>query len=408
MHLTHLSLTNFRLFSRLDMEVPRRILLLMGSNAQGKTSLLEAIYYLATFTSFHAQTDKQLLNFIATRESLSVARLVATYQRGERQHRLEVRLIQDLNGNGGSRLRKEILLDGVKTPVQQVVGHFNAVIFLPQMTRILEGGPEERRRYLNLAVAQADPFFTQALSEYNQALTQRNALLKTLGERGGDASQLEYWDSVLTSRGARIIHSRIQAIKEIENLATQIHGQLTGSTEVLRLLYQPAYDPLPKPNGQILLPIQTTTQRDMFTVSQIQQGFAARLKEIRSEEIARGVTVIGPHRDELRIQCNGIDLTDFGSRGQIRTAILALKLAEVDWLKQKTTQWPVLLLDETLAELDVDRRNFLLAYLENAEQALLTTTDMHLFPVGFVSHCERWLINSGNVEKDSDLVEGES
>ena len=102
MHLTHLSLTNFRLFSRLDMDVPRRILLLMGANAQGKTSLLEAIYYLATFTSFHAQSDRQLLNFIATRESLSVARLVAEYQRGERAHRLEVRLIQDAASNGNA------------------------------------------------------------------------------------------------------------------------------------------------------------------------------------------------------------------------------------------------------------------------------------------------------------------
>jgi DNA replication and repair protein RecF len=402
MYLTHLSLTNFRIFSRLDMDVPRRILLLLGSNAQGKTSLLEAIYYLATFTSFHAQSDRQLLNFIATREPLSVARLVATYQRGERQHRLEVRLIQDSNGNGGSRLRKEILLDGVKTPVQQVVGHFNAVIFLPQMTRILEGGPEERRRYLNLATAQADPFFTQALAEYNQALTQRNALLKTLGERGGDASQLEYWDDIITSRGAKIIHSRILAIQEIEELATRIHSKLTGSTEVLRLLYQPAYDPLPKPDGQFMLPIQTTTQRNMFTVNQIQQGFAARLKEIRSDEITRGVTIIGPHRDELRIHCNGIDLTDFGSRGQIRTAILALKLAEVDWLKQKTTQWPVLLLDETLAELDIQRRQFLLTYLENAEQALLTTTDLNLFSAGFVGQCEKWQISGGNVARDQE------
>jgi DNA replication and repair protein RecF len=402
MYLTHLSLTNFRIFSRLDMDVPRRILLLLGSNAQGKTSLLEAIYYLATFTSFHAQSDRQLLNFIATREPLSVARLVAAYQRGDRQHRLEVRLIQDSNGNGGTRLRKEILLDGVKMPVQQIVGHFNAVIFLPQMTRILEGGPEERRRYLNLAIAQADPFFTQALAEYNQALTQRNALLKTLGERGGDVSQLEYWDDIITSRGAKIIHSRILAIQEIEELATRIHSQLTGSTEVLRLLYHPAYDPLPKPDGQFMLPIQTTTQRNMFSANQIQQGFAARLKEIRSDEITRGVTLIGPHRDELRVHCNGIDLTDFGSRGQIRTAILALKLAEVDWLKQKTTQWPVLLLDETLAELDVKRRQFLLTYLENAEQALLTTTDLNLFSAGFVGQCEKWQISGGNVARDQE------
>jgi len=399
MYLTHLSLTNFRLFSRLDMDVPRRILLLMGSNAQGKTSLLEAIFFLATFTSFHAMSDKQLLNFIATREELTVARLVAHYQRGDRQHKLEVRLIQDSNGNGGSRLRKEILLDGVKTPVTQVVGHFNAVIFLPQMTRILEGGPEERRRYLNLASAQADPFFTQALSEYNQALTQRNALLKQLAERGGDPSQLEYWDDILTSRGAKIIHSRIQAIQEIEHLSIRIHEKLSGGKEVIRLNYLPSYDPLPKPEGQFSLPIQASAQRNGFSIKQLQQGFLDKLKQVRNEEIVRGVTTVGPHRDEMRILCNGIDLTDFGSRGQLRTAILSLKLAEVDWLKEKTTQWPVLLLDETLAELDTDRRHFLLEYLENAEQAILTTTDMNLFPHGFVDKCERWNIISGAVEK---------
>lgn len=401
MYLTHLSLTNFRLFSRLDMDVPRRILLLLGSNAQGKTSLLEAIYYLATFTSFHAQSDKQLLNFVSTRESLTVARLVAAYQRGDQSHRLEVRLIQDSNGNGGARLRKEALLDGVKTPVNQLVGHFNAVLFLPQMTRIVEGGPDERRRYLNLAAAQADPFFTQALSEYNQALTQRNALLKLLAERGGDAAQLEYWDDIITSRGAKIIHSRIRAICEIETIATRIHEQLSGGKEILRLIYQPSYDPLPKPDGQFSLPIQTSVQRDGFSIKQLQQGFSEQLKRIHAEEIARGVTTIGPHRDELRIHCNGIDMTDFGSRGQVRTALLALKLAEVDWIKEKTTQWPVLLLDETMAELDVDRRAFLLHYLQNAEQAVLTTTDMNLFPGDFMKKCERWQITSGTVEVDN-------
>ena len=397
MYLTHLSLTNFRLFSRLDMDVPRRILLLMGSNAQGKTSLMEAIYYLATFTSLHAQSDRQLVNFIASKDALAVARLVAVYQRGEQQHKLEIRLIQDSNGNGGTRLRKEVLLDGVKTPVTQVVGHFNAVIFLPQMTRILEGGPEERRRYLNLASAQADPFFTQALSEYNQALTQRNALLKLLAERGGDTSQIDYWDDILTSRGAKIIHSRILAIREIEKLAIHIHEKLSGGKEVLRLDFQPSYDPLPKPEGQFSLPLQTSVQRDGYSIKEIQMGFMEKLKLVRTEEITRGITTIGPHRDEMRIFCNGIDLSDFGSRGQLRTAILSLKLAEVDWLKEKTTQWPVLLLDETLAELDTERRHFLLEYLENAEQAILTTTDLNLFPADFKQKCDRWQITNGSV-----------
>mgnify|MGYP001765395787 CR=1 FL=1 len=397
MYLTHLALTNFRLFSRLDMNIPRRVLLLQGANAQGKTSLLEAIYFLATFTSFHAQSDRQLVNFVATREALAVTRLVGTYFRAEKSHKLEIRLIQESNGNGGARLRKETLLDGVKTPPNQLVGHFSAVIFLPQMTRIIEEGPDERRRYLNLAIAQGDPFFTQTLSEYNNAVTQRNALLKMLSERGGDAAQLDYWDEMVTSRGARILQARINAIKEIDQIAARIHDKLTGSKEVLRLIYQPSYDPLQKPNGQISLPIQTPVNREGFSMDQLQQGFLSQLRAARSEEIFRGVTSIGPHRDEMRIQSNGIDLTDFGSRGQIRTALLSLKLAEVDWLKQRTTQWPVLLLDEIMAELDLHRRKFLIDYLENAEQTIMTTTDLHLFPEAFAENCEKWTIDSGSV-----------
>jgi DNA replication and repair protein RecF len=397
MYLTHLSLTNFRLFSRLDMDVPRRVLLLQGDNAQGKTSLLEAIYFLATFTSFHAQSDRQLVNFVATREALAVTRMVGTYQRGEKLHKLEVRLIQDSNGNGGARLRKETLLDGVKTPPNQLVGHFSAVIFLPQMTRIIEEGPDERRRYLNLAVAQGDPFFTQTLSEFNNAITQRNALLKMLSERGGDQSQLDYWDELIAGRGARIIQARIAAIREIDQIAARIHDNLTGTKEVLRLIYQPSYDPLPKLAGQIALPIHTPINREGFSLDQIQKGYLTQLKSIRSEEILRGVTTLGPHRDEMRIQSNGIDLTDFGSRGQIRTALLSLKLAEVEWLKQKTTQWPVLLLDEIMAELDLNRRKYLLDYLQDAEQTIMTTTDLHLFTTTFTDSCEKWTINSGSV-----------
>ncbi len=397
MYLTNLSLTNFRLFSRLDMEVPRRVLLLQGANAQGKTSLLEAIYFMATFTSFHAQSDRQLLNFLATRETLAVSRIIGTYQRGEKKHKLEVRLIQESNGNGGARLRKETLLDGVKTPPNQLVGHFSAVIFLPQMTRIIEEGPDERRRYLNLAIAQGDPFFTQTLSEYNNALTQRNALLKMLSEKGGDTGQMDYWDGLIANRGARILRARIAAIRELDQIAAHIHDQLTGSKEVLRLIYQPSYDPLPKPTGQFALPIQTPVNRDNYSLDQIEQGFLQKLTSVRSEEIARGVTTIGPHRDEMRIQSNGIDLTDFGSRGQVRTALLSLKLAEVDWLKQRTAQWPVLLLDEIMAELDVQRRKFLIDYLSDAEQTIMTTTDLHLFPEHFVERCDKWMIENGSV-----------
>jgi DNA replication and repair protein RecF len=155
MYLKHLSLTNFRNFSRLDVDVPGGNLMLVGENAQGKTSLLEAIYFLATMVSFHASSDRELISFLAAREPLAVARIVADYQRGHNEHRLEVRIIQEVNGNnGGSRLRKEVLTDGVKCRMSEAVGHFMAVLFLPQMLSVIEGAPDERRRYLNLTLAQ--------------------------------------------------------------------------------------------------------------------------------------------------------------------------------------------------------------------------------------------------------------
>ena len=184
MYLKHISLTNFRNFTRLDIDIPQRVVLLTGANAQGKTSVLEAIYFLAAFTSFQTHTDRQTdqLSLKAKKIQLAVARLVAEYQRGKSRHRMEARLILEPMGVLNSqRLRKEILLDGVKKPVSEVIGHFNAVIFLPQMSQIIEGAPDDRRRYLNLALAQSTPAYARVLSEYNQALTQRNAFLKSLG-----------------------------------------------------------------------------------------------------------------------------------------------------------------------------------------------------------------------------------
>lgn len=404
MYLTHLSLTNFRAFTRLDMDVPRRSLLLVGDNAQGKTSILEAIYYLATFTSFQAQNDRQLINFMASPEPLAVARLVAEYQSGDRQRHIEVRLIQENSGaNSSPRLRKEILVDGVKRGVHEAMGAFTAVIFLPQMTRIIEGGPEERRRYLNLALSQTVPGYSQALSEYNQALTQRNALLKQLYERGGDPEQLTYWDTLLAQRGAFILHNRIATVQELEQIAARIHHHLTHTEEILRLVYQPAYDPVQKPAGQFALPLQAPVKRTGFTQERLYQGFLQQLSELRKEEIARGVTTIGPHRDELRLLSNGIDLGDFGSRGQVRTALLALKLAEVNWIKQKTGEWPVVLLDETLAELDTQRRADLQHDLTAYEQVLLTTTDLNLFDPGFVQQSTIWQVEQGLVNAPAKL-----
>ena len=402
MYLKQLSLTNFRNFSRLDVDIPREIFLLVGDNAQGKTTLLEAMYFLSTFTSFHASSDRQLISFTAPMDTLAVCRIVGVFQRGSSEHRIEVRLIREpITVNGNGRFRKEILLDGVKRKMGEAIGAFNAVIFLPQMARIIEDGPAERRRYLDLMISQVSPRYVGHQSDYAQTLTQRNALLKQLAERGGDPNQLAVWDGMLARHGAHIMYERIQAIREVEAEAKRVHYDLTHGKEVLRLDYQPAYDPLPVPTGQMTLGVSTVADRSGISRDEIEDGLLAALKQRQREEIARGVTTIGPHRDELRFLANQVDLGDYGSRGQGRTALLALKIAEVTWLHQRTGEWPVLLLDETMSELDTQRREDLLAALSECDQAILTSTDLAMFDADFVESHPVWRVDEGTVRPET-------
>jgi len=385
MQLNHLSLSNFRAFSRLDVDIPSGIVLLHGDNAQGKTSLLEAVYYLATFTSFITSQDFQVINFIVKEEEIPVARIVAEFQREGHGHRLEVRLVHQMNQDGIRRLRKEILLDGVKKSSPQVIGVFTAVAFIPQMTRLFENGPEERRRYMNLVFCQVIPGYASALTKYAQALTRRNALLKALAEKGGDTSQLDYWDTLLIQHGSLLFSYRYHALKEINAVTSPIHTQLTASSEALRLSYQPA------------LEIDESYWSEDASIKVIEEHFHKQLVARHKADIQRGVTTFGPHRDDLHFIVNGLDQSDYGSRGQIRTVLQSLKLGEVKWMAEKTGSAPVLLMDETLAELDNKRRQDLLSKVGSVEQALLTTTDEDLFVPDFLSKITRWEINAGRV-----------
>ena len=398
MQLTQLSLTNFRSLVRLETDVPDGVIMLVGSNAQGKTSVLEAIYFLATLASFMADSDRQLVNFIEGRKQLGVGRIVAEISKGGRSHRLEVRLIKEKTRNGSERARKEVLLDGVKKKSNEFIGMFNAVFFLPQMLRVVDGSPSNRRRYLDMLISQVVPHYARHLSEYRAVVTQRNALLRSLSERGGDHKQLEFWDERLVKHGTQIITDRIHAIQQINTLAGRVHHELTDGREVLHLDYQPAFDPIPQPDNQPTL-LAAPVDRSGIAPDKIEQRFLQALAANRREEIRRGMTTIGPHRDELRFQSNGIDLGTYGSRGQIRTTMLTMKIAEVDWMKEQTGEWPVLLLDEVLAELDAVRRADLAGRLTNAEQVILTTTDLNLFPPDFVANTRVWHIEGGQLKK---------
>ncbi len=400
MILKHLSLSNFRSYLRLDTDIPRRILLLSGGNAQGKTSLLEALFYCASFSSPLASSDRQLIHFDVLEDPIAVARMIVEFEREGSTHRMEVRIILE-NAEKGGRIRKEILVDGIKSTAQKVIGTFPCVLFLPQMTRILEGAPEERRRYLNIMLSQSVPGYAKALSEQKQILTRRNALLKMLAERRTDPFQLDYWDAMLAERSAVLIRHRTNALQYLKKTAREIHLQLTGSREMLTLGYLPGFDPVN--------PYQSLSKADQFLAEEEEiyelsdQETIARyktfLKENRENDIRRGVTTAGPHRDDFSIFSSGIDLCTYGSRGQIRTALLSLKLAEIEWMKEHTGTAPLLLLDETLAELDERRGEDLLERLEQYDQAILTTTDQTHFPESFSQRNTIWQVNGGIITK---------
>ena len=396
MILNHLSLSNFRTYLRLDIDIPRRILLLSGGNAQGKTSLLEALFYCASFSSPLAQFDRQLIHFSVLPEPVAVGRVIVEFERERSPHRMEVRVIVE-NAEKAGRIRKEILVDGVKTNAQKAIGTFPCVLFLPQMTRILEGAPDERRRYLNIMLSQSVPGYERALSEQKQILTRRNALLKLLAERQTDPQQLDFWDNMLAERSAVLIRQRTDALNYLKKRARDIHLQLTGNKELLSLGYLPGFDPV-HPSVSLTKADQFIGEEDeIYALSdaEIISGYRKILKENRENDIRRGQTLIGPHKDDFSIFSGGIDLCTYGSRGQIRTALLSLKLSEIEWMREHTGTAPLLLLDETFSELDEQRGEYLLERLESYDQAILTTTDQHHFPASFAEKNTIWNVKEG-------------
>ncbi|MGA9533100.1 MAG: DNA replication/repair protein RecF [Anaerolineales bacterium] len=395
MQIHRLSLTNFRNFARLETDLPAGPTLLIGDNAQGKTSLLESIYYLTGATSPHTSSDREIINFLALVEPNPFARLVAEVERNERVHRIEIRLQLDTNSD---RLKKEVLVNGVNRRIGELAQTLNAVMFLPQDLDIIEGSPGGRRRFMDALIRQADPLYDQALTEYAKALSQRNALLKQLHERSSWKGQVDIWDEQLAEHGAVILRGRTLALQELQAIAQPIHDQLSRGREVLRISYDPAYDPLAPTMGQIGLDLEIPVDRSGFSRHQIQEGLLAALHDARAEEIRRGVTRIGPHRDDVRFIASGLDLHSYGSRGQNRTAVLSVKLAEVKWLHGRTGEWPVLLLDEVLAELDASRREDLLGYVSQVNQAVLTAADIDMFTERFCQSATLWRVRAGAIE----------
>lgn len=397
MHIEYLSLVNFRNFARLELALPEGAVLLHGANAQGKTSLLEAVYYLATASSPYTSADWQLINWRAENDVLPFTRLSAdVVTRHSPLSRIEITLLREGSGTE-QRTQKDVRLNGVPRRVMDLIGQLNVVLFVPQDLSLVEGSPAERRRYLDATLCQLDREYCGSLAVYDKLVPQRNALLRRIAEGQASPDELIFWDVQLAEHGAKLIAGRQRLLRELESLAQAFHLDLSGKREVLEIVYQPGFVPTVEGDGQLSFNVPGLDLHRELAPEEIAPQFLAALEASQAEHIERGITLIGPHRDEMRFHINRRDVGLYGSRGQARTTILSLKLAELNWMRDKIGEWPLLLLDEVIAELDADRRTYLLQSINGATQTILTTTDRSVFTPSFLERATVWRVVDGQI-----------
>ena len=254
-------------------------------------------------------------------------------------------------------------------------------------------------------LAQVDADYLDALTSFGKLLPQRNALLRRIQEQRAAPHELDFWDAQLVQAGAVLIAARQRFLRELEGTACRAHHDLTGGRETLALRYQPSFAPTAAGDGQLSFNMQGLDLHRELDAADIAPQYAARLTEERAESLSRGFTLSGPHRDELRIHINGHDAGLYGSRGQARTAVMALKLAELDWMRARIGEPPLLLLDEVVAELDANRRNWLLERLDGSAQTLLTTTELDIFTPRFLQHAAVLHIVAGQIASHAQQAE---
>lgn len=434
MFLSHLSLTHFRNYRSLELDFHSPISLFQGQNAHGKSNLLEAIYFLATSKSVHAGTEREVVGWTVNEAPMPHSRISATVHAAapslnqtnpaEKPLELEILLIPRPQGNS---FQKQIKINGVNRRAIDLVGKMRAVLFLPEDIKLVAGSPSERRRYLDIALCQLDPDYTRALSRFQKVLTQRNSLLKSLREQGANLassavdSQLIFWDEQLITYGSRIIVGRCHFIANLMPLARERHLLLSRSQEDLSLVYIPSVNPgylsereFDQIKGKEEFPVvgqsvesngrdqshDESLQKRLREVElkEVARLYQAKLESRRKREVAAGITLYGPHRDDLAFVANERDLRTYGSRGQQRSAALSLKLAEVETMQAITGVPPILLLDDVMSELDAQRRGMLLDVLSKIQQAIITTTDWEDFSDTFLQETARYYVSTGAIK----------
>lgn len=345
MNVTRLAFEQFRNLKNGEIIPCASINVIYGSNAQGKTNLLEAIWLFTGGHSFRGTKDSELPRLIDGKNADTAALSMSLFTEG-REQELEL-----LFKNG----KRSSIINGVeKKTGSALVGKFCAVIFSPEHLLLVKEGPARRRAFIDGALCQAKPAYACTLTNYNKALQQRNALLKDIIRHPELRDTLDIWDERLILFGTQVILERIAFCKTLAPKAVEIYAGIAKEKEAVTFSYAP-FDGAEEQ-------------------SEIAAKFFSALKNAQSTDIRLGFTSAGPHRDDLSIEINGLSARTYGSQGQQRSIVLALKLAEADILFEKTGERPVILLDDVMSELDMSRRDYLLNHLDG-RQVFITCCD---------------------------------
>jgi len=367
MYLSSLQLTNFRNYKNFESSFTNGLIILTGQNASGKTNLLEAVQLLSLSKSFRARSEYDLILF-----GMDFAKILGTVQKNSHQTKLDITIDSFTSKN-----QKVIKIDGLKSRAFDLIGELVTVLFSPEDINLINSSPSLRRRYLDVVICQIDKDYCRNLSEYKKVLINRNQLLANIKDGYARKQELGFWNEKLIDLGSKIIVERQKTLKFFNTKLSEIYNDICATKDQkLRIVYKPNLPLLPD--------------------SDIKKLFEQELNNKYEREIYKTYTLVGPHRDNFIFELNKKRLAIFGSRGECRSSILALKSAELDFIETSLGERPILLLDDVFSELDEKRRNHMFE-LVRRQQTLITTADFVGLEVGFVREAQVLQIKNGEV-----------
>ncbi|OZI12440.1 DNA replication/repair protein RecF [Bacillus sp. FJAT-42315] len=345
MHIKELYLENYRNYLHLDVEFENKVNVFLGENAQGKTNVMESIYVLAMAKSHRTSNDKDLIRWEA-----DYAKIKGRVEKSRNSVPLELIISKKGKKAKCNHLEQQRL--------SQYIGNMNVVMFAPEDLHLVKGNPQVRRRFIDMEIGQVSPVYLHDISQYHKVLQQRNHYLKQLQiKKTTDYTMLDVLTEQLIDLAVKIVRKRFDFIHLLQDWASAIHSGISRGVEKLNIIYEPS--------------VGVSEENDW---SKMVSVFEEKYHSQRQKEIERGVTLSGPHRDDLIFHVNEKNVQTFGSQGQQRTTALSVKLAEIELIHSEIKEYPILLLDDVLSELDDYRQSHLLNTIQGKVQTFVTTT----------------------------------